>query len=108
MAFQTLPGIQVNWNDVVLGGSDSFVQWNVKRRPSGTVSYTRIATIPTRSTRSYIDYNVASAQNYDYAISVTALRTAVQIESGLGTISDSVTFAANFLHQVGAAYTYVE
>lgn len=109
MAFQTLPGLTLTWNDVTLAGGDSFQQWNVYRlRTAVDTTYTRIAVITSEATRTYTDYNVASGQSYTYEVTVTALRAGTPIESSAGTVTRSVTFAANFLHQVNNPANYLE
>lgn len=63
-----LPKIQVRWDEVVPGGGETFLQYDVQRRQSGTTTWTRISILDDIETLSYLDANVAPLTTYEYAV----------------------------------------
>lgn len=68
----TLPAAHLTWTQVVPGGSESFVGYDVKRRIAGTSAWTRLATISVVSTVTYTDYTIMPGVTYEYAVTWTA------------------------------------
>lgn len=108
MTFATLPAMTVTWNDVTLGGGDTFLQWNVYRRLTGAATWTRIAVLSARSPQSYTDNTPASAQSYDYGVSVSVTRSSTTVEGPKGTATATLTFVSSFLHDVASPTNYAE
>lgn len=64
----TLPGVLVEWDQIVPGGGETFVRYRVYRRKGGETDWTCIASIATIATVVFTDYAIASRIVYEYAV----------------------------------------
>lgn len=109
MAFATLPALIVNWTQVTPAGGDTFSNYSVYRRNTGTTTWTRIATAANVATVAYNDFAVASGQSYDYTVTATYTRSGTSIESVKpAAVSNSVAFTSIFLHDPTQTSSYLE
>ena len=102
MAFATLAGIVLTWTQIVPGGGQTFVQYNVYR------DGVRIAVITAIATVTFTDYNTGSGTSHTYAVTWTANVSGSLLESAQATVAGSVTFTGTFLHAVDLPSAYAE
>lgn len=65
---QSLPLVRVTWSQIVPAGGESFVQYMVQRRAAGETTWTRLSTLTTIGTTSYIDYTAQPGVTYYYSV----------------------------------------
>ncbi|KKM98089.1 hypothetical protein LCGC14_1161510, partial [marine sediment metagenome] len=99
----TLPYLDVCWDQIVPGGAETFVQYNIYRREAGATDWARIATVTAVATVCYRDFNVSSYQGYEYAVTWTATVSGSDRESARQVTAGRVDFDHVFVHEVGDA-----
>jgi hypothetical protein len=103
-----LPGILVTWQQATLDPGGLFLQYNVYRRVSGTIPWTRIAILSDVTAHSYRDYAAVSRVLYDYAVTQSEVIGASVIESAVATpVHGEVGFNWAYLHAVADPSQFV-
>lgn len=76
-----LPHIRLRWTQVVPGGAETFVRYEIQRRKGTDTTWTTIAKITTIGTTTYDDYTVESSTTYVYAVVWVATATGLTLIS---------------------------
>lgn len=101
MTINTLPGLDISWSAVSPDFDETFIQYNIYRRETGTTPWTLLVVITDIETTSYTDYLTANGVSYDYYMTWNATIGQTTLESSpSSTVTDSVTFSGigAFLH----------
>ena len=84
--------LHISWNEVTPTSEEVFVNYNVYKRKSGEVFWTKIANILGVETTDYDDYLVEWDQDYEYTVTWVADIAGALVESNRATaVADSVT-----------------
>lgn len=104
-----LPGIQITWGAPVVGGAETFVSYQIRRRLAGTTAYTTIAVITAIGTRTYTDYTTVPWATYDYAVVWNATAATGTLTSVMQAPAPHahVDFEHAFIHEVATPTEFV-
>lgn len=97
-----LPGVRVRWNQIVPGGGETFVLYDIRRREPGG-QWVTIAQVEAIDTLKYDDMNAEPEIVYEYAVNWRATSGAsilVSAEQTTPPIAETV-FDFTWLHVVG-------
>lgn len=97
-----LPHIRVTWAET--DTTDTFVRYNIYRRPGGETDWVRVAYVELRERLDYRDYNVASRVVYEYAVTVTTSVSGAEVENPKPTpVQGRVVFDWTYIHDISNA-----
>ena len=98
---QLLPHAYLTWDQSAVG-IDTFVRYQVYRRPQGTTEWIHIANIPDRAVVYYHDYAVLSGVASEYAVTQIVISNGEEVESAFPVpVACTVSFKSAFLHAIG-------
>ncbi len=96
----TLPAVRVNWSQITPGGGETFVQYNIYRRPENGAAedWVRIGIVSAIATVSYTDYHTPGIV-VEYAVTWTAVVSGDSLESSFPSpVDGSVTMRDCWVH----------
>ena len=104
----TLPNIYLTW-DPSTESLDTFLRYQVYRRPFGESDWTKLARITDRSIAFYNDYSAGSGIVYQYAVTQVRDVAGEEVESAFpAAVEADLIIRSVFIHDVGAPSHYVE
>ncbi len=104
-----LPGVRVRWSQIVPGGGETFIRYEVRRRKPGETAYTPIAHIEEVDTLRYDDHANVPAQVYEYAVvwvATSGASTLISAEQA-SPAREGVAFDFSFLHSIADPTKFV-
>ena len=108
MTMDALPNVYLQWAESA-EAADTFLRYNVYRRPLGATAWARVGVIRDRSIAYYNDFAAGSAVSYEYSVTVTKDLLGHEVDGAHPTaVAGSVTFRSSFLHDVSDPRVYAE